>query len=239
MWGTTRTLVANMVKGVSEGFTVDLEINGVGYRAAVQGSDLVLQLGYWHDVTYPIPAGITIKTERPTAISVSGADRQKVGQVAAEIRAVPRAGALQGQGHQVRDEKISAQGRQEEVGARPMKTSKELNARRKMRVRTQIRKKAGGRPRLSVFRSSKHIYAQVIDDSEGKTLAAASTIDKDLREALKTGADNEAAKLVGKLIAERATAAGVTEVVFDRGGYLYHGRVKALADAAREGGLSF
>ena len=120
-----------------------------------------------------------------------------------------------------------------------MKTSKELNARRKMRVRTQIRKKAGGRVRLSVFRSSKHIYVQVIDDSEGKTLAAASSIDKDLREALKTGADIEAAKLVGKLIAERATAAGVTEVVFDRGGYLFHGRVKALADAAREAGLSF
>jgi large subunit ribosomal protein L18 len=79
----------------------------------------------------------------------------------------------------------------------------------------------------------------VIDDSEGKTLAAASTIDKDLRESLKTGADIEAAKLVGKLIAERATAAGVTEVVFDRGGYLFHGRVKALADAAREAGLSF
>jgi large subunit ribosomal protein L18 len=92
---------------------------------------------------------------------------------------------------------------------------------------------------LSVFRSSKHIYVQVIDDAEGRTLAAASTIDKDLREQLKTGADIEAAKLVGKLIAERATAAGVTEVVFDRGGYLFHGRVKALADAAREAGLSF
>jgi large subunit ribosomal protein L18 len=120
-----------------------------------------------------------------------------------------------------------------------MKTSKELNARRKQRVRTQIRKKAGGRVRLSVFRSSKHIYVQVIDDSEGRTLAAASTIDKDLREQLKTGADIEAAKLVGKLIAERANAAGVTQVVFDRGGYLFHGRVKALADAAREAGLSF
>ena len=120
-----------------------------------------------------------------------------------------------------------------------MKTSKELNARRKMRVRTQIRKKAGGRVRLSVFRSSKHIYVQVIDDAEGRTLAAASTIDKDLREQLKTGADIEAAKLVGKLIAERANAAGVTQVVFDRGGYLFHGRVKALADAAREAGLSF
>ena len=120
-----------------------------------------------------------------------------------------------------------------------MKTSKELAARRRMRVRSQIAKKAGGRPRLSVFRSSKHIYVQVIDDSQGRTLAAASTVDKELREKLKTGADIEAAKEVGKLIAERATAAGVTEVVFDRGGYIFHGRVKALADAAREAGLSF
>lgn len=120
-----------------------------------------------------------------------------------------------------------------------MKKAKELNARRKQRVRVQIRKKAAGRPRLSVFRSSQHIYAQVIDDSQGVTLAAASTVEKPLRESLKTGANIDAAKQVGKLIAERATAAGVTQVVFDRGGYLFHGRVKALADAAREAGLSF
>ncbi len=92
---------------------------------------------------------------------------------------------------------------------------------------------------MSVFRSGKHIYAQVIDDVERKTLAAASSLDKDLREALRTGADKDAAAAVGKLVAERAMAAGVTKVVFDRGAYLYHGRVKALADAAREGGLAF
>ena len=90
-----------------------------------------------------------------------------------------------------------------------------------------------------VFRSSKHIYAQVIDDAKGRTLAAASSLEKDLRGKLKTGADTAAAAEVGKLIAERATAAGVKDVVFDRGAYLYHGRVKALADAAREGGLNF
>jgi large subunit ribosomal protein L18 len=93
--------------------------------------------------------------------------------------------------------------------------------------------------RLSVFRSSKHIYAQVIDDDRGVTMAAASTLDQSLRDALKSGADKQAAVAVGKLVAERATAAGVKEVVFDRGGYLYHGRVQALADAAREGGLKF
>ncbi|MCC7427997.1 MAG: 50S ribosomal protein L18 [Alphaproteobacteria bacterium] len=115
----------------------------------------------------------------------------------------------------------------------------QLKERRKTRVRFQLRVKGGGRPRLSVFRSSKHIYAQVIDDASGRTVAAASSLDKDVRGGLKTGADTAAASAVGKLVAERAKAAGITEVVFDRGPYLYHGRVKALADAAREGGLSF
>ena len=117
--------------------------------------------------------------------------------------------------------------------------SKESIQRRAARVRRQIKKVAGERPRLSVHRSSKHIYAQIIDDANGHTLAAASTLEKDLKGALKTGADQAAATAVGKLIAERAVKAGVKEVVFDRGPYIYHGRVKALAEAAREGGLSF
>jgi len=120
-----------------------------------------------------------------------------------------------------------------------MNKAKELNTRRKLRVRTRIARFSHGRPRLSVFRSSKHIYAQVIDDSQGQTLVAASTLDKELRTQLKTGADIEAAKQVGKLLATRACAVGVTKVVFDRGGYMFHGRVKALADAAREAGLVF
>jgi large subunit ribosomal protein L18 len=114
-----------------------------------------------------------------------------------------------------------------------------IEQRRKARVRKAIRERAYGRPRLSVFRSSKQIYAQIIDDEKGETLVAASSIEKANRESLKTGADIEAAKVVGKLIAERAAAKGVTEVVFDRGAYMYHGRVKALADSAREGGLQF
>ncbi len=112
-----------------------------------------------------------------------------------------------------------------------------LFARRRQRVRTQLRTKAKDRPRLSVHRSSKHIYAQVIDDVKGVTLASASTLDKDLRGG--TGATVEAAAQVGKVLAERAKKAGVERVVFDRGGFIYHGRVKALADAAREGGLDF
>ena len=120
-----------------------------------------------------------------------------------------------------------------------MSSSTHLFARRERRVRIQIRRKGGGRVRLSVFRSGKHIYAQVIDDRKGVTLAAASTLDKDVRGTLKTGADKGAAAEVGKLIAARAVAAGVKEVIFDRGGYTYHGRIAALANAAREGGLSF
>ena len=120
-----------------------------------------------------------------------------------------------------------------------MSTLQDLRARRRGRLRFQLRQKSGGRPRLSVFRSGKHIYAQVIDDAKGQTLASASSLEKDMRDSLKTGANIEAAKAVGKRLAERASAKGVKQVVFDRGGYLYHGRVKALADAAREGGLDF
>ena len=111
--------------------------------------------------------------------------------------------------------------------------------RRRARVRRAVKAAAGTRPRLSVYRSSKHIYAQVIDDIKGETLASASSLEKTLREGKKTGANIDAAKAVGKLLAERAAVKGVKEVVFDRGGYLFHGRVKALADAAREGGLKF
>jgi len=120
-----------------------------------------------------------------------------------------------------------------------MANAKNSSGRRRQRVRRAVKAVANGRARLSVFRSSMHIYAQVIDDVQGRTLAAASSLDKDLRSGLKTGADVEAARAVGKLVAERAKAAGVARVVFDRGGYLFHGRVKALADSAREGGLEF
>ncbi len=120
-----------------------------------------------------------------------------------------------------------------------MADTKALFARRQRRARYALRKAAGERPRLSVFRSGKHIYAQVIDDAARVTLAAASSLDAALRPDLRTGADKAAAAAVGKLVAERALAAGVSAVVFDRGSYIYHGRVKALAEAAREGGLTF
>ena len=119
-----------------------------------------------------------------------------------------------------------------------MKSNKNLSKRRGSRVRAGIRKRSG-RLRLSIFRSGRHIYAQVIDDSKGETLVAASSLDKSMRSKLSLGASVEAAGEVGKVIASRARDAGIEQVVFDRGPYLYHGRIKALAEAAREAGLSF
>ena len=120
-----------------------------------------------------------------------------------------------------------------------MANQNKVVARRKARVRRVIRARAAGKPRLSVHRTSKQIYAQIIDDTKGVTVCAASSLEKDQRGALKTGANVEAAKAIGKLIAERATKAGIKDVVFDRGAYMYHGRVAALAEGAREGGLQF
>jgi large subunit ribosomal protein L18 len=120
-----------------------------------------------------------------------------------------------------------------------MATVADRTKRRTAKVRRNVRRAAANRLRLSVFRSSKHIYAQLIDDAKGETIASASSLEKETRSSLKTGANIDAAKAVGKRLAERAASKGVKDVVFDRGGYLYHGRVKALADAAREGGLRF
>jgi large subunit ribosomal protein L18 len=120
-----------------------------------------------------------------------------------------------------------------------MANAKVRAVRRKQRVRGEIKRSAHGRVRLSVHRSLSHIYAQIIDDAKGVTLAAASSLEKTMRDSLKSGGNIEAAKAIGTLLAERAKEKGVSDVVFDRGGYLYHGRVKALAEAAREGGLNF
>jgi large subunit ribosomal protein L18 len=120
-----------------------------------------------------------------------------------------------------------------------MHKDNKAGSRRKARVRRSIRERAYGKPRLSVHRTSKQIYAQIIDDEKGATLVAASSLEKDQRTALKTGANVEAAKTIGMLIAQRAAEKGIKDVVFDRGGYVYHGRVKALAEGAREGGLNF
>ncbi len=119
------------------------------------------------------------------------------------------------------------------------KTVKDARDKRARRTRRKLKLLSGGKPRLSVFRSSKNISAQIIDDANGVTLAAASSLEPDAKSSLKTGANADAAITVGKLLAQRAKERGVEEVVFDRGGYIFHGRVKALAEAAREGGLKF
>jgi large subunit ribosomal protein L18 len=120
-----------------------------------------------------------------------------------------------------------------------MANKKKAASRRVSRVRRALRAHAYGKPRLSVFRSSCQIYCQIIDDDAGRTLAAASSLEKTNRSRLKSGATMEAAKIIGQQLAERALQAGINEVVFDRGAYMYHGRVKALAEGAREGGLKF
>ena len=120
-----------------------------------------------------------------------------------------------------------------------MLSQRDKQKRRAQRVRARLRKVAAGRPRLSVSRSAKNISVQLIDDAQGKTIASASTLEADFRKSGKSGGDVAAATEVGKLIAERGAKAGVKSVVFDRGGFLFHGRIKALADAAREGGLEF
>src|SRR5919109_119441 len=149
--GLARALVANAVRGVTEGFSKELEIVGVGYRAESKKNSVMFTLGYSHPIEYPIPPGISISVDKQT----------------------------------------------------------------------------------------KHIYAQIIDDSKGATLIAASSLDADAKKDVKHGGNVAAAKAVGKLVAERAKAKGIDAVLFDRGGYLYHGRVKALAEAAREAGLKF
>ena len=120
-----------------------------------------------------------------------------------------------------------------------MNTPRELFQKRKARVRSALKKSANGKLRLSVFRSGKHIYAQIIDDAKGVTVVSASTFDKEVRGKIAKSSTVEAAGFIGKLVAEKAVKSGVNEVVFDRGGYIYHGRVKALADAARAAGLKF
>ena len=211
--GLTRTLIHNMVIGVTEGFSKTLEINGVGYRAAKEGQNLVMHLGFSHTVTVSENADIQIEVPNPNQVIIKGIDKEKVGQFAAEVRAKRPPEPYKGKGINTKAQRV----------------------RRHQRVRGKVSGTAE-RPRLSVFRSENNIYAQIIDDVAGKTLCSASTVEKGFEG---NGGNCEAAAKIGKLVGERAVAAGITEVVFDRGGNVYHGRVKALAEGAREGGLKF
>ena len=215
--GLTRTLIHNMIIGVTEGYEKKLEVNGVGYRAQKQGKKLVLSLGYSHPVEMEDPEGIETVLDGTNIIIVKGISKEAVGQYAAEIRAKRAPEPYKGKGIKYADEVI----------------------RRKHR---RLRNRFSGtaeRPRLAVFRSNNHMYAQIIDDTVGKTLVSASTLDKEVKAELEKTNNVEAAAAVGTVVAKRALEKGIKTVVYDRGGFIYAGKIKALAEAAREAGLEF
>ena len=229
--GLTRTLIHNMVIGVTEGYTKVLEVNGVGYRAAKQGNKLNLALGYSHPVEMVDPDGITTTVDG-NKITVSGIDKEKVGQYAAEIREKRAPEPYKGKGIKYVDEVIR----------RKVMIKKESRSAIRIKKHLRVRNRFSGtaeRPRLAVFRSNNHMYAQIIDDTVGNTLVSASTVQKDVKDQLEKTNDVAAAAYLGKVIAQKALDAGIKEVVFDRGGFIYQGKIQALADAAREAGLEF
>ena len=219
MWGLSRTLVANMVEGVSKGFTKRLVINGVGYRAAIDGKILNLQLGYSHDIKYAVPQDIDVKCESPTAITHHGRRSPAGGPDRRELRSFRLPEPYKGKGIRYDNEVIL---RKEGKKSKAMVKPTERFLGRRERTQWRCARRPTVVPTVGVP-LSKHIYAQVIDDQAGRTLAAASTLDSELRAQLKTGADRAAAEQVGKLIADRAKGAGVEAVVFDRGAYRCHG----------------
>ena len=228
--GLTRTLINNMVIGVTQGYEKVLEVNGVGYRAAKSGNKLTLNLGYSHPVEMIDPEGVETVLEGQNKITVKGIDKEKVGQYAAEIRDKRRPEPYKGKGIKYADEVI-----RRKVSK---KSRSEVRRKKHMKLRNRFSGTAE-RPRLAVFRSNNHMYAQIIDDTVGNTLVSASTLQKDVKAELEKTNNVEAAAYLGKVIAERAKEKGITDVVFDRGGFIYQGKIKALADAAREAGLNF
>ena len=216
--GLYRSLINNMVVGVSEGYQKVLELVGVGYRVSNQGNIIEFSLGYTHPIFIQLPKEVKVETksernQNPVVI-LESCDKALLGLICAKIRSFRKPEPYKGKGILFKGKKIE----------------------RRIKIKYRIRKSVNGnaeRPRLSVFRSNKQIYAQVINDITGTTLASASSL------GLEAMPKKEQAAKVGALIAEKAQAAGITSVVFDRNGYLYHGRVKELADAARNGGLNF
>ena len=225
--GLTRSLIHNMVIGVSEGYTKDLEVNGVGYRAAKSGNKLTLNLGYSHPVEMEDPEGVETVVEGQNKIIVKGLSKEKVGQYAAEIRDKRRPEPYKGKGIKYADEVMVSKKSRSEV---------RVNKHRKLRNRLSGTAEC---PRLAVFRSNNHMYAQIIDDTVGNTLVSASTLQKDVKANLEKTNNVDAAAYLGTVIAKRALEKGIDTVVFDRGGFIYQGKIAALAEAAREAGLNF
>ena len=233
--GTTRALLANMIEGVHNGYSKTLEIVGIGYRGQMKGNTLVLNIGFSHQVEIEAEEGVKVETPNPNTIVVSGIDKERVGQMAALIRSKKKPEPYKGKGIKYADEVI-----RRKVGKKGAIFMAKLQSRNDVRLKrhARVRRKISGTPecpRLNVFRSNAHIHAQIIDDVNGVTLVSASSVEMKLE----NGGNIAAATAVGKEIAERAIAKEIKNVVFDRGGYIYHGRVKALAEAAREAGLEF
>ena len=215
--GLYRALINNMVIGVSQGYKKELELVGVGYRASNNGNIIDFALGYTHNIFLQLPPEVKVETKsernKNPLIILESCDKQLLGQVCSKIRSFRKPEPYKGKG---------------------IKFVGEIE--RRIKIKYRVRNKISGtpeRPRMSVFRSNKQIYVQIIDDLNGKTLAAASSL------GMEACAKKEQAAKVGELIAKKAQEAGITTVVFDRNGYLYHGRVKEVADAARNGGLKF
>ena len=218
----------------------------MGYRAQVKGKKLVVSAGYSHPVEMDAPEGVTFAVENNTSVTVSGADKELVGnrppRFAASVRPSPtraKGSSTRGNASSARPERPARNKAALQPTAIPLCP---LHARNKPRSATgacAVTSRAHPTVPAWLYRSNEHIYAQVIDDAAQHTLAAASSLDKDLRTSLNNGANCDASTAVGQLVAKRAIAKGIQQVVFDRGGNLYHGRVKALAEAAREAGLQF
>ena len=230
--GLARSLISNAITGVNEGYTKTLELMGVGYRVQAADEGIVLSVGYSHPVPISPEPGVTMEVEGTSRKSVTWRPNPQ-GQTSQRV---------QGKGDPLPGRGATLQTRQ---SCRPegLVMAKDKNARRLRIVRhIRVRKKVRGtaeRPRLCVFRSLRHIYAQIIDDTQGNTLAAATSLEAENQQSAAAGSKLALSEAVGKLVAERAKAKGITQVVFDRGGYKYHGRIKALADGSREGGLAF
>ena len=221
-----------MVQGVTEGYEKRLEIQGVGYRAQQKGKNLELALGYSHPVPIAAPDGIEFEVPSPTEIVVRGISKQLVGETAAQDPQAAPAGALQGQGHPLQGRVRGQEGRQARMS---VTTKAGARLRRRRRVRAKVRGSAE-RPRLSVFRSNRGMVAQLIDDDRGHTLAAVSLDRARPARVGPHGAGEEGRRAAGRAGPRRPAS---TACVFDRGGYRFHGRVKALADGARGAGLTF
>ena len=232
IWGLNRSLINNAIKGINEGYSKTLELSGVGFRAAIKGNMLNLQIGFSHDVNYQIPEGIKIVVEKQTTIKITGSDKQLVGSVAAKIKSFKKTEPYKGKEIKEAGEYILRKRRKKEIMKLTTKNRKKFRVRNKLK-----RNNPNNRMRLSVSRSSKNISAQIIDDKNNKTLISATANMKILKDRKKK--KTELSELVATKLAEKAKEKNITKVYFDRSIYKYHGRIKIFAETLRKNGLEF